>query len=117
VEHFDNAIKMGEHAAGAMLGSGRAVRRPALVLVGSVRLRDPDGGVRLTDDMVLRGSLEERRFCAFFLTRRGPTSEREHRLASRRAQVTPLIRREVAPDRAALSDPAIDLRTLDPARA
>jgi hypothetical protein len=76
------------------------------------------GGVRLTDDMVLRGSLEERRFCAFFLDPAGVLRAcvsidwpRDVRRS------LPLIRREVAPDRAALSDPAIDLRTLDPARA
>ena len=67
---------------------------------------------------MLRGSLEERRFCAFFLDPAGVLRAcvsidwpRDVRRS------LPLIRREVAPDRAALSDPAIDLRTLDPARA
>ena len=46
VEHFDNALKMGETAARNMLGAGRGVRRPALVLVGPVRRADPDGRVR-----------------------------------------------------------------------
>ncbi len=46
VEHFDNALKMGETVARNMLGAGRGLRRPALVLVGSVRREYPDGRVR-----------------------------------------------------------------------
>ena len=51
-----------------MLGSTDALRRPALVLVGPVGRPDPDGRrVRPTGEMVVRGSLEDRSFCAFFL--------------------------------------------------
>ena len=46
VEHYDNAVKMGEHAAHAMLGATRGLRRSALVLVRPVRLEDRDGRVR-----------------------------------------------------------------------
>ena len=46
VEHFDNALKMGEAVARNMLGARCRVRRPALVLVGPVRRPDPDGRVR-----------------------------------------------------------------------
>ena len=118
VEHFDNAIKMGEHVAGAMLGSDAQFDDPHWFWSDQYDSEIQMGGVRLTDDMVLRGSLEERRFCAFFLDPAGVLRAcvsidwpRDVRRS------LPLIRREVAPDRAALSDPAIDLRTLDPARA
>ena len=118
VEHFDNAIKMGEHVAGAMLGSGAPFDEPHWFWSDQYDSEIQMGGVRLTDDMVLRGSLDERRFCAFFLDPTGVLRAcvsidwpRDVRRS------LPLIRREVAPDRALLSDPAIDLRTLDPARA
>jgi 3-phenylpropionate/trans-cinnamate dioxygenase ferredoxin reductase subunit len=118
VEHFDNAIKMGEHAASAMLGSGAPFDDPHWFWSDQYDSEIQMGGVRLTDDMVLRGSLEERRFCAFFLdpagVLRGCVSIDWPRDVRRSL---PLIRREVAPDRAALLDPAVDLRTLDPARA
>jgi 3-phenylpropionate/trans-cinnamate dioxygenase ferredoxin reductase subunit len=117
VEHFDNAIKMGEHAASAMLGSGAPFDDPHWFWSDQYDSEIQMGGVRLTDDMVLRGSLEERRFCAFFLDPAGVLRAcvsidwpRDVRRS------LPLIRQEVAPDRAALLDPAVDLRTLDPAR-
>jgi 3-phenylpropionate/trans-cinnamate dioxygenase ferredoxin reductase component len=118
VEHFDNAIKMGEHVAGAMLGSDAPFDDPHWFWSDQFDSEIQMGGVWLTDDMVLRGSLEDRRFCAFFLDPAGVLRAcvsidwpRDVRRA------LPLIRREVAPDRAALIDPAADLRTLDPARA
>ena len=118
VEHFDNAIKMGEHVAGAMLGSDAPFDDPHWFWSDQFDSEIQMGGVWLTDDMVLRGSLEDRRFCAFFLDPAGVLRAcvsidwpRDVRRA------LPLIRREVAPDRAALIDPAVDLRTLDPARA
>ena len=46
VEHFDNALKMGQTVARNMLGAGEVFDDPALVLVGSVRHTDPDGRVR-----------------------------------------------------------------------
>jgi 3-phenylpropionate/trans-cinnamate dioxygenase ferredoxin reductase component len=118
VEHFDNAIKMGEHVAEAMLGSEAPFDDPHWFWSDQYDSEIQMGGVWLTDDMVLRGSLDERRFCAFFLDPAGVLRAcvsidwpRDVRRS------LPLIRREVAPDRAALADPAVDLRTLDPARA
>ncbi|TMK60603.1 MAG: hypothetical protein E6G54_01815 [Actinobacteria bacterium] len=118
VEHFDNAIKMGEHVAGAMLGSDAPFGDPHWFWSDQYDSEIQMGGVALTDDMVLRGSMLERRFCAFFLDPAGVlracVSIDWHRDVRR---ALPLNRREVAPDRAALLDPGVDLRTLDPARA
>jgi 3-phenylpropionate/trans-cinnamate dioxygenase ferredoxin reductase subunit len=117
VEHFDNALKMGEHVAQAMLGSEEPFDDPHWFWSDQYDTEIQMGGVGLTGDMVVRGSLDARRFCAFFLDPAGVLRAsvsidwpRDCRRSLR------LIRRGVAPDRAALVDPEVDLRTLDPAR-
>jgi 3-phenylpropionate/trans-cinnamate dioxygenase ferredoxin reductase component len=118
VEHFDNALRMGEHVAGAMLGSTEPFDDPHWFWSDQFDAEIQMSGVRRTDDMVVRGSLEERRFCAFFLDPEGvlrATVSLDWPRDCRRS--LPLIRRQVAPDRAALLDPSVDLRALDPARA
>jgi 3-phenylpropionate/trans-cinnamate dioxygenase ferredoxin reductase component len=117
VEHYDNALRMGEHVAGAMLGSRTPFDDPHWFWSDQFETEIQMGGVRLTDDMVLRGSLEGRRFCAFFLDEAGvlrATVSMDWPRDCRRS--LPLIRAAVAPDRAALVDPSVDLRMLDPAR-
>jgi 3-phenylpropionate/trans-cinnamate dioxygenase ferredoxin reductase component len=118
VEHFDNALKTGEHVARAMLGSTDPFDDPHWFWSDQFDSEIQMAGVRLTDEMVVRGSIEERRFCAFFLDPGGVLRAcvsfdwpRDCRRSLR------LIRRQVVPDRAALVDPSVDLRTLDPARA
>jgi len=117
VEHYDNALKMGEHAGGAMLGSGEPFDDPHWFWSDQFASEIQMAGVRRTDDMVVRGSIEDRRFCAFFLDDAGvlrATVSLDWPRDCRRSQ--PLIRRGTVPDRAALADPSVDLRTLDPAR-
>jgi 3-phenylpropionate/trans-cinnamate dioxygenase ferredoxin reductase subunit len=118
VEHFDNALKSGEHVARAMLGSTEPFDDPHWFWSDQFGSEIQMAGVRLTDDMVVRGSIEERRFCAFFLDPGGVLRAsvsldwpRDCRRSLR------LIRRQMVADRAALVDPSVDLRTLDPARA
>lgn len=115
VEHFDNAVKMGAHAARAMLGSVDVFDDPHWFWSDQYDQHLQMGGVAITDDMVVRGSLEDRSFCAFFLDRRGVlrASVALNRPKECRRSL-PLIRAGVAPDRAALADPDIDLRTLRP---
>jgi NAD/ferredoxin-dependent reductase-like protein len=62
---------------------------------------------------VVRGSLEDRSFCAFFLDDAGVlrASVALNRPKECRRSL-PLIRAAVAPDRALLADPYVDLRTL-----
>jgi 3-phenylpropionate/trans-cinnamate dioxygenase ferredoxin reductase subunit len=117
VEHFDNALRMGEHVATAMLGSEEPFGDPHWFWSDQFETEIQMGGVRLTDDMVVRGSIDERRFCAFFLDEAGvlrATVSMDRPRDVRRS--LPLIRAGVVPDRAALVDPGVDLRTLDPAR-
>ena len=115
VEHFDNAIKMGTHAARAMLGSPAAFDDPHWFWSDQYEHHLQMAGVTITDDMVVRGSLEERSFCAFFLDDAGVlrASVALNRPKECRRSL-PLIRAEVAPDRAALTDADVDLRTLRP---
>ena len=113
VEHFDNAVKMGAHAARAMLGAADPFDDPHWFWSDQYDQHLQMGGVTITDDMVVRGSLEERSFCAFFLDEGGVlrASVALNRPRECRRSL-PLIRAGAAPDRAFLSDPDIDLRSL-----
>jgi 3-phenylpropionate/trans-cinnamate dioxygenase ferredoxin reductase component len=115
VEHFDNAIKMGAHAARAMLGSPTAFDDPHWFWSDQYEHHLQMGGVAITDDMVVRGSLEDRSFCAFFLDAAGVlrASVALNRPRECRRSL-PLIRAGIVADRAALADPDVDLRTLRP---
>jgi 3-phenylpropionate/trans-cinnamate dioxygenase ferredoxin reductase component len=115
VEHFDNAIKMGAHAARAVLGSTDPFDDPHWFWSDQYDQHLQMGGVSVTDDMVVRGSLEDRSFCAFFLDEHGVlrASVSLNRPRDCRRSL-PLIRAGVAPDRRALADPDVDLRTLRP---
>lgn len=115
VEHFDNAIKMGTHAARTMLGSPAAFDDPHWFWSDQYDHHLQMGGVAVTDDMVVRGSLEDRSFCAFFLDSEGVlrSSVALNRPKECRRSL-PLIRAGVRPDPAALADPDVDLRTLRP---
>ena len=113
VEHFDNAIEMGGHAARAMLGSPAAFDDPHWFWSDQYDHQIQMGGVAATGEMVVRGSLEDRSFCAFFLDEGGALrGERQPRLAARRPPFLALIRAEVRPDPMALADPEADLRAL-----
>jgi 3-phenylpropionate/trans-cinnamate dioxygenase ferredoxin reductase subunit len=115
VEHFDNAIKMGEHAAGAMLGSAEPFDDPHWFWSDQYEHQIQMSGVVTTERMVVRGSIEDRSFGAFFLDRgdriRACVSlDRPHDV--RRS--LRLIRSRVVCDPGALADPEVDLRTLMP---
>jgi 3-phenylpropionate/trans-cinnamate dioxygenase ferredoxin reductase component len=117
VEHYDNALKMGEHVARSMLGKIEVFDDPHWFWSDQYDSKVEMAGFAPTwDRMVVRGSIEERSFCAFLLDGNGvlrSTVSLDWKRDVRRS--FELIRRQVAPDPAALADPEADLRTLVPA--
>jgi 3-phenylpropionate/trans-cinnamate dioxygenase ferredoxin reductase component len=117
VEHYDNAVKMGEHAAHAMLGSSEVFDDPHWFWSDQYDSKIEMAGYAPTwGRMVVRGSLEERSFCAFLLDDGGvvrSTVSLDWKRDVRRS--FGLIDAQVAPDPKALADPGVDLRKLVPA--
>lgn len=117
VEHFDNAIKMGETAARNMLGAGEVFDDPHWFWSDQYDSQVQMAGYAATwHRMVVRGSLESRSFCAFLLDADGvvrSTVSLDYKRDVRRS--FGLISAQVAPDPDALADPDIDLRKLVPA--
>ena len=116
VEHYDNAIKMGETAARNMLGAETVFGDPHWFWSDQYESQVQTAGIAPTWDwMVVRGSLEERSFCAFLLDGDGvlrSTVSLDWQRDVRRS--FGLIAAQVAPDPTALEDPDVDLRTLVP---
>ena len=112
VENYDNAIKMGAHVAKTMLGDIAPFDDPHWFWSEQYESRVEMAGVSTAGEMVLRGSLEDRSFCMFFLEdgilRAAVSVDRPRDV--RRA--LPLIRGQASPDPARLRDPAVDLREL-----
>ena len=118
VEHFDNAIKMGEAVARNMLGAGAVFDDPHWFWSDQFDSQVQMAGFAATwDRMVVRGSIEDRSFCAFLLDEAGivrSTVSLDWKRDVRRS--FGLISAQVAPDPSALADPDVDLRTLVPGR-
>ena len=116
VEHYDNAIKMGEHVGKAILGSADVFDDPHWFWSDQYDSRIEMAGFAPTwDRMVVRGSREARSFCAFLLDDGGVV--RSAVSLDRKRDVRrsfDLIRAGAAPDPSALADPDVDLRTLAP---
>ena len=116
VEHYDNAIKTGEHVAKAVLGSAEVFDDPHWFWSDQYDSKVEMAGYAPTwDRMVVRGSFEQRSFCAFLLDDRGvvrSTVSLDWKRDVRRS--FGLISGQVAPDPDALADPEVDLRTLVP---
>jgi 3-phenylpropionate/trans-cinnamate dioxygenase ferredoxin reductase subunit len=118
VEHYDNALKMGAAAARNALGAAEVFADPHWFWSDQYEHQIQMAGFAPTwDRTVVRGSLEERSFCAFLLDGggivRGSVSLDRPRDVRRSFG---LISAQAAPDPAALADPEVDLRTLVPAR-
>ena len=115
VEHYDNAIKMGVHAARAMLGATQAYDDPHWFWSDQWDHEIQMSGVATSGEMIVRGSLEARSFAAFFLDDeqilRACVSIDWNRDCRRSLR---LIRKQARIDPAALADPEVDLRRLDP---
>lgn len=113
VEHFDNALKMGEAAARNMLGAEEVFDDPHWFWSDQYDAQiQMSGFTTVWDETVIRGSIEDRSFAAFLL--------KDGRLVSafgmnwkfdvRRSM--PLIAAGAHPDRERLADPGFDLRQL-----
>ena len=111
VEHFDNAIKMGAAAARSMLGSEEAFDDPHWFWSDQYDVNLQYAGfAKQWDDVVIRGSTEEREFVAFYMhegmllaalgMNRGRDVRRALKIIGSR------------PDPARLRDEETDLRTL-----
>ena len=119
VEHYDNAIKMGEAAARNMLGAGQVFDDPHWFWSDQYDAQIQTAGIAPTwSRMVVRGSLEDRSFCAFLLDDDGvvrSTVSMNWKRDVRRS--FKLISAAATPEAAALEDPDVDLRTLVPGAA
>jgi 3-phenylpropionate/trans-cinnamate dioxygenase ferredoxin reductase component len=119
VEHYDNAVKMGQTAARNMLGAGAVSDDPHWFWSDQYDSQIQMAGHAPTwASMVIRGSLEARSFCAFLLDAagvvRGSVSVDRPREVRRSFD---LIRSSAAPAVELLADPDVDLRTLVPKAA
>jgi 3-phenylpropionate/trans-cinnamate dioxygenase ferredoxin reductase component len=112
VEHYDNAVKMGEHAAKTMLGSDAVFDDPHWFWSDQYDSKIEMAGFAPTwDRMIVRGSLEDRSFCAFLLDDGGvirSTVSLDWKRDVRRSFA--LIKAQLAADPASLADPDVDLR-------
>jgi 3-phenylpropionate/trans-cinnamate dioxygenase ferredoxin reductase subunit len=117
VEHFDNALKMGETAARNMLGAGEVFDDPHWFWSDQYDVQVQMAGFAPTwERMVVRGSLEERSFCAFLLDAAGVLRSTVSISWPRDVRRSfELIRRAARSDPDALADPDVDLRTLSSA--
>jgi 3-phenylpropionate/trans-cinnamate dioxygenase ferredoxin reductase subunit len=115
VEHFDNALRMGAAAAKSMLGVDEPYDHPHWFWSDQYDLNLQYGGFAFEwDRIVIRGSVEDRDFVAFYLKdgvllaalglNRGKEVRRAMKLISARA----------APDPETLADEDVDLRKLAP---
>jgi len=115
VEHFDNAMKMGQLVARNLLGA-RAVFDDAHWFWSD----QYDANIQMAgfatewDDMVVRGSIEDRSFSAFLLKEGQLLSTFSMNRTSDVRRSMPLIAAMAQPEREQLADPELDLRKLHP---
>jgi 3-phenylpropionate/trans-cinnamate dioxygenase ferredoxin reductase subunit len=115
VEHYDNAIKMGATAARNMLGQGEVFDDPHWFWSDQYDAEiEMSGFATSWDEVVLRGSIEDRSFAAFLLKDGVLLSAFSMNWKRDVRRSMPLIRAKVRPDPRLLADPESDLRTLAP---
>ncbi|MGH2634929.1 MAG: NAD(P)/FAD-dependent oxidoreductase [Actinomycetota bacterium] len=115
VEHFDNAMKMGEHVARNLLGANEDFDDAHWFWSDQYDAQIQMAGFATEwDRTVIRGSLEDRSFAAFLLNRGQllSTFSMNWKFDVRRSM--PLIKTKAHPDPAQLTDPEFDLRQLHP---
>jgi 3-phenylpropionate/trans-cinnamate dioxygenase ferredoxin reductase subunit len=115
VEHFDNALKMGEHVAKNLLGTPKVFDDAHWFWSDQYDAEIQMAGFATEwDDIVVRGTIEDRSFAAFLLKdgRLLSTFSMNRKFDVRRSM--PLILAKAHPDREQLADPEFDLRGLHP---
>jgi 3-phenylpropionate/trans-cinnamate dioxygenase ferredoxin reductase subunit len=115
VEHFDNAMKMGETVARNLLGAGQIHDDPHWFWSDQYDEQVQMSGFAMSwDQTVIRGSMKDRSFAAFLLRDGQLLSafSMNRKFDVRRAM--PLISSAARPDPALLADPDFDLRELYP---
>jgi 3-phenylpropionate/trans-cinnamate dioxygenase ferredoxin reductase subunit len=113
VEHFDNALKMGQHAAHSMLGDKQLFDDSHWFWSDQYDVNVQMAGFATNwDEIVFRGSPQERSFSAFFLKDGVLLLALSMNRPRDVRRSMPLIRARVQPDPAKLRDEDVDLRTL-----
>ena len=116
VEHWQNGVKQGAAAARSMLGRGQPYDEVHWFWSDQFDANIQYAGFHAAwDQIVVRGSLAERKFLAFFLTAGRVESAVAINQGRDLRRAFPLIRARVPVDPARLADPQVDLRTLVPA--
>jgi 3-phenylpropionate/trans-cinnamate dioxygenase ferredoxin reductase subunit len=116
VEHWQNGVKQGAAAARTMLGRGQPYDEVHWFWSDQYDANIQYAGFHVPwDKVVVRGSLAERKFVAFFLTAGRVESAVAINQGRDLRRAFPLIRARVPVDPASLADPQVDLRTLVPA--
>jgi 3-phenylpropionate/trans-cinnamate dioxygenase ferredoxin reductase subunit len=115
VEHFDNAVKMGEHVAKSILGEKKVFDDAHWFWSDQYDAQIQMSGFATEwDQTVIRGSVEERTFAAFLLKEGQLLSAFSMNWKHDVRRAMRLIKARAHPDPAVLSDPAVDLRKLLP---
>jgi 3-phenylpropionate/trans-cinnamate dioxygenase ferredoxin reductase subunit len=116
VEHWQNGVKQGAAAARSMLGRGKPYDEVHWFWSDQYDANIQYAGFHADwDAIVIRGSLTERKFLAFYLDRGRVESVVAINQGRDLRRALPLIRARVPVDPARLQDPSVDLRTLVPA--
>jgi len=118
VEHWQNGVKQGAAAARSMLGRGQSYDEVHWFWSDQFDANIQYAGFHAPwDRMVVRGSLPERKFLAFYLIEGRVESVVAINQGRDMRRTLPIIKARVAVDPARLEDPNVDLRTLAPASA
>lgn len=118
VEHWQNGVKQGAAAARSMLGRGQAYDEVHWFWSDQFDANIQYAGFHAAwDRLVVRGSLESRKFLAFYLTEGRVESVVAINQGRDMRRTFPIIKARAAVDPASLADPNVDLRTLAPATA
>ena len=113
VEHWDNALKQGPAAARNMLGKHEPYEEIPWFWSDQYDTNLQYAGFHTTwDELVLRGSLEERSFVAFYCTERRVLAAVALNRGRDLRRSIPLIKARRPVEPAALRDPDLDLRVL-----